>query len=141
MTKKYFLKTLLPLSVLILIIMGSGLFYVGIAPSYETIFLSLILSLSLTAAYLFLFIGIVHDSPTLSIINAISNSGEKGFPKKGMSLFVAANPFVTSRLLALENSEILIEKSGKFSYNAKFNLILQISDYYFRLCKIDPSKG
>ncbi len=72
----------------------------GVAAT-EDILVGLILSLSLGFVYALTLIGVLYDSPTLALVNTITGHGAAGMPLDGFEAFVAAHPFLRSRLNAL----------------------------------------
>ncbi|MBI1206606.1 MAG: hypothetical protein GC191_04870 [Azospirillum sp.] len=73
----------------------------GGALTLEDGLVALILTLSLGLAYAFLLIGVLYDSPTLALVNAIEGHGAAGMPVSALEAFAASHPFVRSRLDAL----------------------------------------
>src|SRR5690349_9178215 len=59
---------------------------------------AVVLVLSLGLAYALLLNGVVHDSPTLALVNEIESHGAAGMPSTAFESFVARHPFVQSRL-------------------------------------------
>ena len=139
--KRWFVKALLALSFFMFGFLGSGFFSLGVVPSFEVALIAFIMTFSTTIAYLFLFIGVMYDSPTLAIISTISNAGSKGLPINLIPSFIDSNPFVASRLTALQSAGLLMETEKNYICSVKLNLIVKLSDFYFRLCRINPSKG
>jgi len=71
------------------------------APGVWDMFLAFALTMSLGLCYALVLFGVVHDSPTLALANAIDDYGPAGMPKAAMSDVTARYPFVSSRLEAL----------------------------------------
>jgi hypothetical protein len=93
-----------------------------------------LLALSLGFAYLLLFVGIIHDSPTLALANAIADCGERGLPSGDISLFVAHHPFVTSRLSAMRQAGIVAVADDRLVLLGRVGALFRVCEAYRRLC-------
>lgn len=96
--------SLLTLPGLLLIALG-GLVLFAPPPdgvlSAEDVVVALVLAFSLGFAYALVLNGVLYDSPTLSLVNAIVSWGAPGMPVTAFDTFVAQHPFVQGRLHAL----------------------------------------
>jgi hypothetical protein len=113
----------------------------GRAVTAEEWLVGLVLTLSLGFAYALLFLGVLHDSPTLALVNAIEDGGLNGMPVDGVSVFAERHPFVRSRLVALIASGILVDRGGLVIYRGRVDLLLHLSDLYRRLCRNEMISG
>jgi hypothetical protein len=94
---------------------------------------ALVLTLSLGFAYALLLIGVIHDSPTLALVNTIDRYGDGGMPVADWDAFVLAHPFLRSRLDALLEAGELDEARGQLRLSGKAARLLSVGDAYRRL--------
>ncbi len=94
---------------------------------------ALILTLSAGFAYALLLVGVIFDSPTLALVNAVETCEPLGMPVTSFASFAASHPFFHSRLstliaageLGVEGDELLL--TGKAVY------LLRLGQIYRRL--------
>lgn len=91
------------------------------------------LALSLGFAYALLLNGVLHDSPTLALVNAIEAYGPDGMPLSEFDALVAAHPFVKSRLDALVSAGELGMERGELRLTGQAVHLLRLGDAYKRL--------
>ena len=99
----------------------------------ETLAVALCLTLSLGFAYALVLVGVVYDSPTLSIINEIESYGPAGMPIAAFENFPATHPFVQSRLDALIAVGELAIDEHHLVLTGKSVVLLRIGEVYRRL--------
>jgi hypothetical protein len=102
-------------------------------PVVEDIAVALILTLSLGFSYALVIVGVVHDSPTLALVNAIENFGEAGMPLTAFDQFVVEHPFLRSRLDSLVAAGELSVENGSLRLTGKAVHLLTVGDAYRRL--------
>ncbi|MFX8577860.1 hypothetical protein ABTM02_20580, partial [Acinetobacter baumannii] len=58
----------------------------------EDAFVALVLAMSFGLCYALLLNGVIHDSPTLALVNAIQSHEPEGMPIDAFAAFVARHP-------------------------------------------------
>lgn len=96
---------------------------------------------SLCVAYMFAFVGVVYDSPTLAIANAILDHGAAGMPETALDAFVARHPFATSRIRAMAAAGMLVEGPDGRLLPGRVGLLMRLGGAYRRLCGLRSSTG
>ena len=91
-------------------------------------------NLSLGFAYALLFMGVAHDSPTLSLISAIEDHGRAGMLVEELPVYAAQHPFVSSRIEALIASSSVRDDAGSVVIGPGLRLLLTASNCYRALC-------
>lgn len=109
------------------------LFSVDASISAEGWVVAVILSLSLLFCYLLSFMGIVHDSPTLAFVNFVMDFGPAGMPRGKVDDFVAAHPFIGSRLQAMLDAGFLRSEGTRIALGGKTGMLLRLALRYQRL--------
>lgn len=94
---------------------------------------ALILTLSVGFAYALVLNGILYDSHTLSLVNAIEAHGPSGMPITEFSAFVAKHPFVQSRIRALVAAGELSIETGELQLTGNAVHLLRLGDAYRQL--------
>jgi hypothetical protein len=94
---------------------------------------ALILTLSLGFAYALLLNGVLHDSPTLALVNALDAHGARGMPTGSFAAFVAKHPFVQSRVRALVAARELTIDGEELRLTGNAINLLRVGDAYRRL--------
>lgn len=94
---------------------------------------ALVLTLSLGFAYALVLNGVLYDSPTLALVNAIEACGPDGMPLAAFDDFVARHPFVQSRLRALITVGELTVEQGELRLTGNAVHLLRVGDAYRRL--------
>lgn len=125
----------------ILALLGYSAIQAGYRIPLDYLFIAFVLTLSLCVSYVLFLFGIIYDSPTLALVNAIADCGEEGMKEADLDLFVACHPFVESRLSALINSGLLVEENGLLKYRGKIDFLLHFSDFYRRICRYKTESG
>jgi len=123
------------------IVLSLGALAAGLSLTPDDWFLAIVLSSSLIFAYMLLFIGVVHDSPTLAIVNAIDASGPKGMSLELWDGFVIRHPFVRSRLDALVAAGVVKREGQVLSCRGEVGPLVHLSDIYMRFCRYDMRAG
>ncbi|MBS0546254.1 MAG: hypothetical protein JSR24_00815 [Proteobacteria bacterium] len=100
-----------------------------------------ILAFSFGFAYALVMNGVIYDSPTLALVNAIEACGEAGMPVSDFDRFVARHPFVQSRLGALIAVGEIAVDGDELSLNGKIGPLLSLGDAYRRLRGGQPSEA
>ena len=94
---------------------------------------ALILAFSIGFAYALVMNGVLYDSPTLALVNAIEASGPAGMPMADFDSFVARHPFVESRLNALIAVGEISVTADELRLSGKVVRLLSLGDTYRRL--------
>ncbi len=102
---------------------------------------ALILAFSFGFAYALIMNGVLYDSPTLALVNAIEAYGPAGMPVADFEKFVARHPFVESRLNALIAVGELAAIDGELRLSGKVVCLLSLGDAYRRLRGGQPSEA
>lgn len=92
-----------------------------------------VIALGIAAAQMLLLIGVVYDSPTLAIANAILRAGPGGMGEAGFADLARRMPFVTSRLDALIAGGTLRVDGSALVMTAQAPLALRLGAAYRRL--------
>jgi hypothetical protein len=87
----------------------------------------------IAAAQMLLLVGVVYDSPTLAIANAIMDAGPAGLDDATFSALASRMPFVTSRLDALIAGGTLRIDGGLLVMTAQAPAALRLGAAYRRL--------
>ena len=111
------------------------------APHVAALLYGAILGGSLQLAYMFLFVGIKHDSPTLSIVHEIVKNGERGMNTASMERFSAARPFVRARLEQLIADGFVARQGDALSMTGKVSFVLTVNEFYRRLTRRGATRG
>jgi len=107
--------------------------FAGVGVSLETGFQIVIVCFSLGLCYAFTLVGILYDSPTLALVNAIESYGQKGMPIEALEGVARARPFVSSRLKALIEAGEIAERDGILFLCGKASRLLIIGDIYRKI--------
>ena len=99
----------------------------------EDVFVALVLAMSLGLCYALLLNGVIHDSPTLALVNAIQSHEPDGMPIDAFDAFVARHPFVRSRLDALIDAEQLAVDGDSLVLTGQSSRLVHLGDAYRRL--------
>jgi hypothetical protein len=75
-------------------------------------------------------VGIIHDSPTLSIVNEIKRYGAIGMPVSAVENFIETHPFFESRFSALLSSGEVHLQDDTIVLTGRVSRLLSIGDYY-----------
>ena len=132
------------LPLLLLVALGVLL---GFLPSIEAPYtasdglVALILAFSFGFAYALVMNGVLYDSPTLALVNAIEAYGPAGMPLADFAGFVARHPFVESRLNALIAVDEIAAVGGELHLSGKVVRLLALGDAYRRLRGGQPSEA
>jgi hypothetical protein len=105
----------------------------GPATMAEAWLVGSVLALSLAVAQMLLLVGVVYDSPTLAIANAILARGAAGLDEAGVAQLPARMPFVTSRLSALVAGGTLRAEGDALVMTAQAPAALRLGALYRRL--------
>jgi hypothetical protein len=99
----------------------------------EDAFVALVLSMSFGLCYALLLNGVIHDSPTLALVNAIQSHEPAGMPIDAFDAFVARHPFVRSRLDALIAARQLAVDGDSLVLTGRSSRLVHLGDVYRRL--------
>jgi hypothetical protein len=102
---------------------------------------ALVLALSFGFAYALVLNGVLYDSPTLALVNAIEAEGAAGMPVAAFDRFVARHPFIASRLGALIAAGELSVQGDQLVLAGKVVHLLTLGDAYRRLRGGAPSEA
>lgn len=101
-----------------------------------------ILGASLTLAYLFFYVGIKHDSPSLSILRELQTRGPSGLAIGEVEVFARKRPFVSARLEQLiSDGFVRRDAQGILHATGKVTLIVRLNEAYRALTKQDSRSG
>lgn len=105
------------------------------APPYSIVdgLVAFILAMSLGFAFALVLNGVLHDSPTLALINTIEAHGPAGMPVDEFDDFVHRHPFVQSRLDALIAAGEIEDQDGRLRIKGRVVKLLALGDAYRRL--------
>lgn len=93
-----------------------------------------ILSMSLGLCYALTLFGVLYDSPTLALVNAIIGFGGAGMPRSAFADFVRNHPFISSRLAALQAADrIMVEADDFVLPRSDLTFLLWLGESYRRL--------
>lgn len=135
---------LVALPVLLLVALGLVLALVPAPePPYSIAdgFVALILAFSFGFAFALVMNGVLYDSPTLALVNAIETYGPAGMPVAEFDRFVTRHPFVQSRLNALIAVGEIAVVGDELRLNGKIARLLSLGDAYRRLRGGQPSEA
>jgi hypothetical protein len=113
----------------------------GPATTAESWLVGTVLALSLAVAQMLLLVGVVYDSPTLAIANAIMARGDSGLDAAGVAELPARMPFVTSRLSALVAGGTLRAEGEALVMTAQAPAALRLGALYRRLRRGQAEAG
>ena len=88
---------------------------------------------AIALCYLLTYTGIEADSPTLSIVTALAQGGERGVSAAEMAAFIRRRPFVRSRLLQLYRDGVVVERDGHITASRHVSFVFALSEFYRRL--------
>ena len=100
-----------------------------------------LLAVSLGLPYVQLFVGIANDTPTLALINAVADFGDRGMPVEEIATFVAQHPFVSSRLEAMVQSGVLTLEGENWVLRDRVGPVLRLCEAYRALCARQTAAG
>jgi hypothetical protein len=96
----------------------------------EDAFVALVLSMSFGLCYALVLNGVIHDSPTLALVNAIQAQEPEGMPVEAFDAFVERHPFVKSRLDALIAAGQLAVDGDSLVLTGGSNRLVYLGDAY-----------
>jgi len=100
----------------------------------DEIIAAFILSMSVGLCYALTLFGVLYDSPTLALVNAIVGFGATGMPKAAFFDFVRDHPFMSSRLAALEaTNRTMVEADDFVLPRSNLTPLLWLGESYRRL--------
>jgi hypothetical protein len=99
----------------------------------EEAFVALVLAMSFGLCYALLLNGVIHDSPTLALVNAVQSHEPGGMPVEAFDAFVARHPFVKSRLDALIDARQLAVDGDSLVLTGGSSRLVRLGDAYRRL--------
>jgi hypothetical protein len=91
------------------------------------------IAIGIAAAQMLLLVGVVYDSPTLAIANAILDAGPGGMDDAAFTALASRMPFVTSRLDALIAGGTLRIDGTALVMTAQAPAVLRLGAAYRRL--------
>jgi hypothetical protein len=83
--------------------------------------------------YLLTYTAIEGDSPTLSLAVYIAQGGSAGRSAAELGDFIAARPFVMSRLAQLEQGGFVVRRGDRLELAERSTLVLDAGEFYRRL--------
>lgn len=94
--------------------------------------------LSLALCYVITYSALEGDSPTLSLIQMLSQSGKSGVSAVDVDAFLAARPFIRARLAALRTDALVaVDEDGKYRITGRppklFQLVLTFRKIFGRI--------
>jgi hypothetical protein len=100
-------------------------------PTLSASIYGLILGAALIVSYMFFYVGIKHDSPTLAIIYEIQARNGQGLVVSDVEAFALARPFVRARLDQLiADGFVAREPSGMLRATGKVTVLLELNAMY-----------
>lgn len=96
---------------------------------------------SLGVAYMFAFVGVLYDSPTLAIANAILDHGPEGMPEDAFDEFISRNPATASRISSLLATGLLTRDTNDRLLLGSISPFMRLTAAYRRLCGLQSSTG
>lgn len=89
---------------------------------------------SISLCYIITYSAIEGDSPTLTLMRFVADSGAQGRTQEDIKRFMDERPFIGARLAALINSDLIREENGRYvitgSESFAFRLILGFRRLY-----------
>ena len=82
--------------------------------------------ISLSLCYVITYTAIEGDSPTLSLIRHVHNSGARGVSSADVHEFLAQRPFITARISALKHDGLLREEEGRYFVAGRGSLFFRV---------------
>lgn len=111
-------------------------------PGLMELFLAFTLAMSLGLSYVLLLVGVVYDSPTLALTNAISDCGPEGMPATAMPDVARRHPFVRTRLAGLVSSgQIAFEGEDVVATQPAASGLIRLGEAYRRWRGADAPAG
>ena len=114
----------------------------AIAPDkfYEYISLST-LFFSLLGVYLFLYLGLVDEGPSVTFVLSIADAGEKGIDKKTLQRLITPEKFFKSRMESLVENKFIYKAGEKYVVLSKGFKLLALVNKLRRLMNISIKIG
>ena len=97
--------------------------------------------ISITLAYVITYTAIEGDSPTLSLMRFLAQSGAAGLPSSEVTRFLAQRPFVRARLDALVRSGQVVERNGRYVLAGQGTMFFKVILAYRKLYGSIPQGG
>lgn len=88
---------------------------------------------SVALCYFLTYTGIECDSPTLSLVQFIAQSGTIGRSSSEFKAFIQGRPFVKTRLAQLEEGGFVIRRGKYLELAGNSTLVLDAGEFYRRL--------
>jgi hypothetical protein len=112
------------------------------APGLMDMFLAFTLTMSLGLSYVLLLVGVIYDSPTLALTNAIADCGPEGMPASSLPDVAKRHPFVRTRLAALITSgQIKFEGDDVVACQPASSGLIRLGEAYRRWRGADAPAG
>lgn len=92
-------------------------------------------------AFLLLFIGVEHDSPTLALIGYVARHGADGMPEDGIDGFIETHPFTRARIDRLIQQGVMSERQGRYVASGAVGPMIRIAAAYRRIARMQTSAG
>lgn len=89
--------------------------------------------ISLSFCYVITYTAIEGDSPTLSLIRYVHNSGGRGVSSEDVHGFLAQRPFIRARIAALKHDGLLREENGSYFIAGRGSLFFRLILVFRRL--------
>lgn len=119
-----------------------SIFYIlGIGLTLDGLVVSGVFLESFVLVYVFILVGVVHDSPTLAIVKTLMATEPDGLSEGGLKEFIASHPFVSSRIDALVTTGDVEIKEGQLSLTTRSKAILSVIALYEKLIRVDRETG
>jgi len=84
-------------------------------------------------AYITTYTAIDSDSPTLSLVGEMARRTDRSMTEADLEAFIAARPFVQSRLQQLERGGLMIRENGMLRATGGSIFIVNVFDVYRRV--------
>ena len=113
----------------------------GLATTPADWIVAVVLALSLGFDYALILVGVIHDSPTLAIVNAIADRGSNGFPVPELDAFGLRHPFVSRRIEALKQDGVLVPDGEGLVVRGGVGLLFRLGSAYGALSRRNAATG
>ena len=112
-------------------IMLVALWLTAVLPSLPATIYGALLGGSLTLSYLFFYVGIKHDSPSLAILRELQMRGPAGIMAGDVEAFARSRPFVTARLEQLiSDGFVRRDGQGVLYATGKVTALVRLNEAY-----------
>jgi len=112
-------------------ILLAALWLMAMPPTLPAALYAVLLGGSLTLSYLFFYVGIKHDSPSLAILRELQMRGPSGIEADDVEAFARRRPFVTARLEELiSDGFVRRDAQGVLYATGKVTAVVRLNEAY-----------